>query len=133
MTHLNPETKVINPELVLECARMAYQKATWFISDRHGSVGTIITRIDDHEDENEMPLFKPFDPLSYNSDAWALERALKNRENGEWSFGKTIFSDTKHKANSPRHGSAYDESDTLLLLKCVSAMRSIPLYLEDGK
>lgn len=67
-----------------------------------------------------------FNPLNNPADAWALERALKKRR---WSFyydGEIYFAE----GFDCRNVVCSDESDTLLLLRCVSAQTSIPLFGE---
>ena len=120
-----PSLKAVNPELVKAAAEMAEPRA-WFVSDRVGCVGSIITRIDDSDDENEMPVFKEFDPISYPSDAHALMLALM-KEGYSFHYyetDNTFFSMRYGNSHTIRH----DASFPILLLRCVSAMKGIDLY-----
>lgn len=77
-----------------------------------------------------------FNPLEDDSDAFALERALKDECNGRWAFSKSI-GNTLFMASS-RDGATKgavltDKSDTLLLLKCVSAMTNLPMSTGGGE
>lgn len=122
----NAVTKTINPKLVLKAAQLAIPEAEWTIVDGRvrvvnwfGSVGS----------RNLNPYW--FDPLTSDADAFLLERALKQRGNGWWSFFVNALGLYMASSAEGPCESQYDESDTLLLLKCVSAQFSIPLYLEN--
>lgn len=125
--------KTINPELLLAGARMVnpdhgrerdHYEHRWHIKD-----GEVRRRID-------YSSFLTFDPIkngwSGQHDAWALERALK-KEGWQFRYQCAQF----WAWNDWRRGEGKyldpigDDSDTLLLLKCVSAMTGIKLYVED--
>lgn len=109
----------INPKVVLEAANMAEPGRNWVISD-----GIIM--------DDDMPRFYTdwFEPLTSDDDAMKLERALKRRGNGWWSFFVNALGLYMATSAEGPCESQYDESDTLLLLKCVAAMKSLELFGE---
>lgn len=107
----------VNPELLLRAAQLAQPDKEWIIS----VLGNVV----------ETGKLNYFDIMIYGSDAWALERALKDERNGGWVFYKTPKG--IYVAFNIDSQPQSDPSDTLLLLKAVSAQFSIPLYLEGGE
>lgn len=105
----------INPEVILKAAQITEPGKDWFISPEG-----IMYQNDD--------TFDGYTTFDYMTWGFALERALKKEQ---WVFyqtpkGKYVAFDVHGKPES-------DESDTLLLLRCVSAQFSIPLYLEGDQ
>lgn len=114
-------TERVNPALLLKAAEMArpiqYNEEgdEWFI-DKHGLICRVILT---------EPYYVLFDPLTSDADAWALERALKKEG---WDFG--YWPELGFYIARPVteiYQPLKDKSDTLLLLKCVSAQFNIPM------
>jgi hypothetical protein len=106
-----------NPELMLACAKMAYPEHEWLIDQgkvvRIGAVNHCVGLIE----------FEYSD-----ADAFWLERSLKKEVNGWWDFGEDRNRTGLYEAHSPKYPeNIKDPSDTLLLIKCVSAQTNIPL------
>jgi hypothetical protein len=110
----------VNPELVKASAEMAIPNGAWELLD-DGSVYN-----------NFFMEQQYFDPLQSDSDAMKLERALKKKG---WQFyaeeGTTLFCAQPHEFALPCDV-LDNESDTMLLLVCVSSMTGIALYGERG-
>jgi hypothetical protein len=130
-------SKRINPALLLAAAKRARplpnnSNSSWGISDgSHGKIiEYIVVDIDGYISEHEE-----FNPLHNDSDARALERALKK---DGWVFdGANVFTagDTSpttiyraQKINSK----FLNESDAMLLLECFSAQTGIELYEQES-
>lgn len=114
-----PRERAINPEVVLEAANIAEPGRPWGIS----SDGSVAYRfgVSTYDD----PLYQVF---SLTDDSWArkLERALKKEG---WQFGWYV---DHYYADRAGHKFLQDyASDTLLLLKCVSAQCGKPLYIGE--
>jgi hypothetical protein len=116
--------KRINPEVVKAAAGMC-RAGEWIIDEEDGAtVGQPCTL-------DELSEFKIFDPMEYEADAWALERALKEDSNGEWCFQKFfgLYRATRYDEQSTMQMEIQDPSDTLLLLKVVAQIKGMELYL----
>ena len=103
--------KTINPDLVREAKKIAYGD----LADR---------------------LRRDFDMLNFPVDQIRLERALKEDFVFGWmaridELDGSGFYASYYNEKSKRREQISDKSDTLLLLKCVSDMTGLPLYLED--
>lgn len=117
----------INPKVVLEAARMCG------LRDAH------LSRDKAHVDYfNEGGgWYRTFDPLTSDDDAMKLERALKKLE-WQFSYERDEFQASREHSKPIMVGGMpgqeistellSDDSDTLLLLKCVSAITGIPLH-----
>lgn len=108
-------TQKLNPELLLVAANMADPKTDiceWRIAD-----GGLIRLHVDGVPQNEYFFYQ-----ENAAHAWALERALKKF--GYW-FGED---DNGFWAQDVLRPKMYDPSDTLLLLKCLSAQTGVPVY-----
>lgn len=105
----------VNPEVLLKAAEVARPGINWVISD-----GIVM-------DDDSPPFYADyFNPLTSDADAMKLERALKD---GFWNFGRHwMQADKRYWAvNTDMDIKVFDESDTLLLLKCVAATTGLPL------
>jgi len=102
-TAMTPNPNV-NPELIKKCAELAFPN--------HPSQWVLLH----HEDPEYVH---------------AIMKALMKEENGWWDFGEDRNRTGNYEAHSPKWPvNLKDKSFPLLLLKCVSAQTSIPLYLE---
>lgn len=112
-------TQKLNPELLLIGARLAQLDYHWEINNGAIIHGDIIM--------GQWKKLGDFNPIESNDDAWALERALKD---GGWSFGPSSFPNNgKYRAtHSTAWPTQWSESDTLLLLKCLSAQTGVSVY-----
>jgi hypothetical protein len=120
MTH--PDRKV-NPECVRAAANMAIPGKRWKVLTFMG-LDDWITVVGAKDDSR-------FNPLDDDSDAMKLERALKEPIAGYyigWYFCKK--QNGLYAAYPPGGRCIEDKSDTLLLLKCVSAQTGIALWVE---
>jgi hypothetical protein len=126
MTH--PDRKV-NPELIKACAELAIPAWKWRISiPAYYYEGNEVTTADSLT-EYDDPV--SFTPLHSDSDAMKLERALKEPLAGYyigWYFCKK--QNGLYAAYPPGGRCIEDKSDTLLLLKCVSAQTGIALWVK---
>jgi hypothetical protein len=113
----------VNPELIKAAACMADKTRVWqFDADRRV--------VNLHPDGRWTHWQRDyFDPLTNDADAMKLERALKK---DGWNFRE--FENGKFSAFKVTWGACdfdeADESDTLLLLRCVSVQTGIALYGE---
>jgi hypothetical protein len=120
--------RTINPQLILAAAQMAVPGKTWKILTFMGwdDWVTVIGAKDDSR----------FNPLQSDGDAWALERALKDKVNGGWRFWKFQYGDSDNEgmqtfvADAVSHGQITEPSDTLLLLKALASQTNIPMFAE---
>jgi hypothetical protein len=126
MTH--PDRKV-NPELVLEAWKIVCPE----FAKAQGAVKARLFDTTGIEVLRGYAIVAIFDPLKSDSDAMKLERALKQRGNGWWSFFVNALGLYMASSAEGPCKSQYDESDTLLLLKCVSAQTGIALWVEGEK
>jgi len=114
----------INPELIRVAAEMAEPQYQWVIDDPIGGNPMV------HRYGSPYLIF--FNPLNDGKDANSLMLALMKE--GWFIFhvesGKFVARHPIHCSTSPTSNIAIqDESFPLLLLKCVSAMRGINLYV----
>ena|SRR3990167_2893759 len=110
-----PSLKAVNPELVKAAAEMAFPEYSW----RSGNVqGAFVFGYKGKE-------MLTFDLFRNNSDAHVLMLALMDEK---WDFTK---SNKRFVATNRtlKYDLQKDESFPLLLLKCVSAMKSIEVYV----
>lgn len=125
MTH-----PAINAELMLKAAEMAIPGKEWcrpIIAghpDYNDGKETLADYVAYFDYDGPEDLEIHFNPLTSDSDAWALERALKKEG---WSFGLSGFHENYYSAHK-LHNTIYDDSDSVLLLACVSAMTGLPLH-----
>jgi hypothetical protein len=111
-------SRTINVELVKASAEMAIPTLEWVVLPDGRAYG----------DSDMGGIF--FDPLTSSDDFKALLLALMAQG---WVFGKHyVRRDSRYFAiNSGLGMKVFDESESLLLYACVSAMKNIPLY-KDG-
>lgn len=123
------DMKRVNPALMLEAARMAipFDDPDEWNDDLHGHIFRVIF---------EPPYYVKFNPLTSDSDAFALEGALMDPKNGGWMFGKwssnpqypdRLFYAEKRTTD----GTIFRESGSrgMLVLSCLSAQTGIELYV----
>lgn len=123
--------KTINPELVKKAAEVAIPTLRWQSAyDANGDLVVFAEVVGDKIGGTDIKRFE-FDPLTSDSDAWALLLALL-KEDWEIKWA-TVWrcwkADNKHIFFCGEY--FRDESMAMLLLKCLSAMTGLPLYLED--
>ncbi len=106
--------RTINPQLMLAGAEMAFSEHQW----RKAANGDIHNLDWDY-----------FRPHNGGRDAFALERALKKKG---WHFSWNESFDFYATNLTGNFSHEMDPSDTLLLLKCVSAQTNIPMFAEVG-
>lgn len=120
MTHLNPEPKVINPELLLECARMAVPGKEWI--DFGGWIAC----------EGAYDAGPEFNPLTNDADAMKLGEVLERvygwyfHHSDDYGFVAYYWWDYDH-----HDAWLKAESSPMRYFKCVSAQTGIPLYVES--
>lgn len=119
------DMKRVDPALIKKAAEMA-RPGCQVVYEHQFSDGHFQLTICDESGRQHT-----FDPAKLMDDAFMLERALKKEG---WWFGQ--FNDLKYgatryadKARNRERIDICDNSDTLLLLKCVSAMTGIELYV----
>lgn len=130
------EPKVLNPELVLWCAKKAVNPligyepqfpggCEWKIASEYGVVRTY---------HNGYKAGRPFNPLTSADDREALMLCLMRFDEGtlsSWSFHRTSGEWVAYQFHMGEHRGVYDESWPLLLLKAASAQSGIELYAGD--
>jgi hypothetical protein len=125
-----PDRK-LNPELYKAAADMADPDGGWQRGDNI-SFGVPFVRVSTGPSARNTGR-RVFDIFKYQAYAWALERKLKYEG---WEFSQDYLS-KRYKAKKVAYSRdgftsdiETDESDILLLLKCVAAMHSLDLYVE---
>lgn len=114
----------INPELVKVAAKMVDPSKDWD-AERCG-LEVMAFYLQPFGEERELEEVY-FDPINTGEDAWSLELVLKKQG---WDFG--FSKSNKFRAIHESLRTQYDESDTLLLLRCVSAQTNIPMSTGGG-
>lgn len=113
----------LNPEVLLEAAEMVSPENEWLVA-WEGDEPSVFTNY--FSDKRQY-----FDPRTSDKDLKYLLLALM-KEGWQFSsdriYGRDQFYGINLKSKDPNM--IHDESFPLLLLKCVSAQRGIPLYVE---
>lgn len=122
---------MVSPEVVLKAAQMAKPRPSnsnshWEIWDgSHGkTISYMVFDIDGSISEHEE-----FNPLTNDSDAWALERALKQRD---WVFG---YESTNYSAEYVGDGMPqyfYNHCDSMVMLMVVAHLHGLNLNQSEG-
>lgn len=110
--------QTVNPELVKAAADIAKPLPAgeeWRVEENRVWYGF----------ENSYYTNTEFNPLTSADDFKALLVCLMDGKNGAWEFGKD---EDGFYARGPKY--FQDPSESLLLLKCVSAQTGIPMYGE---
>jgi hypothetical protein len=118
-----PDNQTINMKLVLAAAEIAEPRLKWSVM--YGSVRAPSAPLD------HSTRITYFDLQAHSEDREALMLALMKKENGWWGFEETSNHNKDYRAKSGWGDirSIFDQSFPLLLLKCVSAMKGIQMYV----
>jgi len=126
MSEINPqplEIRRVNPELIRKCIQILPEDAGYWY---HETDKCAFAPADNEDGLRE------FDPFASPADREALMLALMDEKNGCWLFHKVegVPRGVGVKANG-RLEVLKDESFPMLLLKAVSAVSGLPVYLEE--